>query len=215
MLYFFTGGNHPKFNSEMLAMEIREITDPVFMSIIGSISLEESRKRLLNDNKAFVAFINDVPAAFGWMALGKAKIGELNREFILPIDEAYLWNFRTFENYRGMGIYTELLKFILRTEQQKINRFWIMHAPENKASERGIIKAGFQFAGPVSVIEDKLHFVRQNPNVNESEIVEIFEFDPSEEYAQCWNCSSPYLTKRKSECCCLSVSLECTHSLYA
>ena len=89
---------------------MEESTDILMLSIIGNSTIEDVTKRLANDNKAFVAFINNLPAAFGWMARDNANIGELNHEFILPAGNRYLWNFRTLEAYRGLGIYPALLQ---------------------------------------------------------------------------------------------------------
>ena len=123
---------------------IEESTDALLLSIISHISKEEVTRRLANDNKAFVAWINNMPAAFGWMARDNAVIGELNHGFILPEGNRYLWNFRTLEPFRGLGIYPALLQYILKEGDKMASRFWIIHAPENKASLYGIRKAGFE-----------------------------------------------------------------------
>jgi RimJ/RimL family protein N-acetyltransferase len=114
---------------------------------MGSISAKDVVKRLGNDHVAFIAFVNGVPAAFGWMARGKAFIGELNHDLILPYRHRYLWKFRTMEPFRGLGIYPVLLQRIIQLEESKADRFWIIHAPENEASLKGIQKAGFQHVG--------------------------------------------------------------------
>jgi GNAT superfamily N-acetyltransferase len=78
---------------------------------------------LANDHLAFVGYINNQPAAFGWMARGKARIGELNHELILPIGNRYLWNFRTMEAYRGLGVYPALLQYIIELKRRKRTGF--------------------------------------------------------------------------------------------
>jgi RimJ/RimL family protein N-acetyltransferase len=192
-------------------LTMEESTDITLLSVLGYISREEVIKRLANDNLAFVAFIDNRPAAFGWMARGKAKIGELNHEFILPIGNRYLWNFRTVEAFRGKGIYPVLIQYILQLETAKANRFWIIHAPENTASLKGIKKAGFQYVG------------RLYNDVNGNTVIEAndiaFTYRDQLEYmdiiisqktaASCWNCSSPYLKKRKETCCCTEAGSEC------
>ena len=128
-------------------LTFQECDDFELLSRLGEISVEEARKRLANDNLAFVAFWKDEPAAFGWMAMGRAKIGELNHDFILPERHRYLWNFRTLMEYRGLGIYPRLLQYIICRESSKAERFWIIHAPENSSSLKGIVKAGFTYVG--------------------------------------------------------------------
>ncbi len=64
---------------------------------------------------------------------------------LTPSDRA-LWDFVTFEAWRGRGIYPLLLQAILRTEQSEAERFWIGHRADNDASKRGILKAGFQLS---------------------------------------------------------------------
>ena len=75
-------------------LTIKECGNPELLSKLGEISVEEARKRMANDHVAFVAYLKNEPAAFGWMARGKAKIGELNHAFVLPERHRYLWNFR-------------------------------------------------------------------------------------------------------------------------
>ncbi|GEO11224.1 hypothetical protein [Segetibacter aerophilus] len=94
-------------------LKIEVCSDATMLSTLGNTTIEEVLKRLSNDHLAFVAYINRQPAGFGWMARGKARIGELNHEFILPKKNRYLWNFRTLAEYRGLGIYPALLQYIL------------------------------------------------------------------------------------------------------
>ncbi|HYK76760.1 MAG TPA: hypothetical protein VEV16_07275 [Daejeonella sp.] len=216
MLYLFTKQDSLSPLSAIPGLEVKENDDPLLMSILGQISLDEARNRLLNDHKAYVAYLDHIPVAFGWLALGKAKIGELDHEFIVPFNQAYLWNFRTLESFRGRGIYPHLLQGIIALEQSKTSCFWIMHAPENRASQRGILKAGFNFIGEVSVLANQVVFQSQNPAISSSFIMDIFGFNQSEEsQASCWNCSSPYLSKRKMECCCSLNEQVCSQNLFA
>jgi RimJ/RimL family protein N-acetyltransferase len=192
-------------------LRVEESTDIKLLSIISNTTMEEVTKRLANDNKAFVAYVNNLPAAFGWMARDNAKIGELNHEFILPTNNRYLWNFRTLEAYRGLGIYPALLQYILQSGDHEANRFWIIHAPENHASLKGIQKAGFEYVG-------KLYLDKKNNATIESnntaltfqEELEYMDISLSEQTASsCWNCSSPYVKKRNAVCCCSTAGNEC------
>lgn len=198
---------------EMHDLDIKETDDAFLMSILGKITVQQATRRLANDNKAFVAYYKNIPAAFGWMAMGKAKVGELNHEIILPLNHRYLWNFRTLEEFRGLGIYPRVLQFVLRTGYATADCFWILHAPENAASEKGIVKAGFRFAGHVSVLKNN-HVVFDAVGEG-GDVPQSLGFDPSdEEQAMCWKCSSPYLKHKKTDCCCESVGKECNQELF-
>src|SRR5690606_3832037 len=152
MLYSFQKQDELPPLAPLHGLEISEVDHSPFLSAITQIPEEEAINRLANDHRAYVAFLNNIPAAFGWLASGKARVGELNHEFILPSGHRYLWNFRTLLDFRGIGIYPQLLQQIILAEQPKADCFWIMHAPENKASQRGIQKAGFQLIGKVSLV---------------------------------------------------------------
>ena len=197
-------------------LEIRESDAPQLMSKMGEISLTDVISRFEGGHKAYVAFLNDVPAAFGWVATHQARIGELNHSFVLPDHHRYLWNFRSLMAFRGRGIYPQLLRHILQAEQPQATHQWIMHAPENEASLRGIQKAGFRLMGKVSVINGyELIFTPDRGMLPLNGILDTFGFKKSEEIpASCWNCSSPYLKKRQVDCCCVAKNTACTRNVY-
>lgn len=193
-----------------VGLTIEECTDIGLLASLGNVSFDNIIARLANDHAAYVAYINKVPAAFGWVAKGKALIGELNHEIILPLYHRYLWNFRTVEAFRGLGIYPVLLQYIIRMESLKADAFWIIHAPENKSSLSGIKKAGFHYAGKL-FIENGRATIENNPvTIEFVEILTEMGIPVSEtKPASCWNCSSPYLKKRKQECCCETAGSLC------
>jgi GNAT superfamily N-acetyltransferase len=119
-------------------VRVERVTSAVLMSEIQGRDVSE---RFEDGHRAYVAFWNDQPAAFGWVATRVAAIGELDFAFSIPAGERYLWNFVTRAAYRGRGIYPRLLQAVIDTESA--DRFWIAYAPENRASGAGIAKAGF------------------------------------------------------------------------
>lgn len=210
-LYTFSHSNR-LFPVKMPAgLRIEASTDISMLSKLCIITIEDATNRLANGNLAFVAYINDQPAAFGWMARDNAKIGELNHEFVLPTGNRYLWNFRTLEAYRGLGIYPALLQYILQNGDNSANRFWIIHAPENNASLKGITKAGFEYVGKLYVDGNGTTTIEASDTaLSFQEQLEYMYITLSGQTAtSCWNCSSPYLKKRSAECCCATVSAEC------
>lgn len=191
-------------------VQVEESVNIELLSAMSSSTPTEIVNRLANDHSAYIAKLNGIPAAFGWMARGSAFIGELNHRLILPYRHRYLWNFRTMEPFRGLGIYPALLQQIITLERPSADRFWIIHAPENHASLRGIEKAGFQYVGKLynrgarTTIEATTASTENKECLNEMDI-EIADQEP----VSCWNCSSPFLKKRKSACCCSANSRPC------
>lgn len=211
MLYAFTKKQELAVLAPQTELEIRETDSPVLMAELNGISQEDARHRFSKDNRAYVAYWNGSPAAFGWMAMGTARIGELNHEFVLPESHRYLWNFRTLPEFRGKGIYPRLLQYILTSEFPQAECFWILHAPENTASEIGIRKAGFELVSQVSVVDGREVILQAaHPSLELLEFMEYGEFINSlREQASCWNCSSPFLRNRSENCCCAEKSREC------
>ncbi len=168
-------------------------------------------KRLANDHLAFVAFLDDVPAAFGWMARGKARIGELNHDLILPIRNLYLWNFKTLPSFRGKNIYPLLLQYILKYEAEKADRFWIIHAPENNSSLRGIRKAGFRYAGKLILSQKNIPTLKyDNVSSHEIDLIQFMGIEISEHVNEgCWGCHSPYVKNKPVSCCCSEAGELC------
>lgn len=113
------------------------------MAALQGRSAEEIGARIQAGHRAYVAFLHEEPAAWGWVATRSADIGELGTVFAIPFGERYLWNFVTLPSHRGLGIYPRLLQAIVRAESREAERFWIAYAPENHASGSGIRKAGF------------------------------------------------------------------------
>ena len=172
--------------------------------------VEDMQNRIADHHIAFVAYVHNEPAAFGWMATTKAEIGELNHELVLPEKHRYLWNFRTLAPYRGLGIYPALLQYIMQHEADMAQQFWIIHAPENKSSLKGIVKSGFEYVGKLYTKPDGVVALETN---GQSALYHNFlkNFNPSTDgSASCWNCNSPYLKKRVPSCCCAQEEIVCT-----
>lgn len=210
-LYTFSTKSTVPSLKQLQGLHIEESTDLTLLSQMGGITEDEVVKRLANDNLAFIAFFNGQPAAFGWMARGRARIGELAHDFVLPLRNRYLWNFRTMAEFRGRGIYPMLLQYILQYEGAKAEHFWIIHAPENKSSLKGILKAGFRYLGKLYArTEGSAGFEAVSISTEEKSLVVAMDFHFSNEPAtSCWNCSSPYLKNKRDECCCSEAGETC------
>ena len=144
--------------------------------------------RFAAGHRAYVATLDGEVAAWGWVATREATIGELGLTFSVPQGERYLWNFVTRPSFRGRGIYPRLLHEIVRLESVDAERFWIVYAPENRASERGIVSAGFQLTAALSFDASGAVVVR--PHAHEAGDAPIFGAPVVlRDVAPCWRCA--------------------------
>jgi hypothetical protein len=100
-------------------------------------------------NRPYLARLHGAPVACGWVTGTTLDIGELGLVRALPAGARYLWGFVTGEAWRGRGIYPRLLQSIMRREGMDEARYWVGHTPDNAASARGILRAGFGRVGHV------------------------------------------------------------------
>ena len=126
-------------------------TEPAvdLMARLADLDEAEVTRRLEEGHHVFLLRVDGEPAAYGWSATGPAHIGGLALHLRVPPGERYLWDFVTLSAFRGRGLYPLLLQEIVRRQRQEAQWFWIGHDPDNEASRRGILKAGFRLAGHV------------------------------------------------------------------
>ncbi|HSR23027.1 MAG TPA: GNAT family N-acetyltransferase, partial [Candidatus Eisenbacteria bacterium] len=73
------------------------------------------------------------------------RVGELARDLALPPGESYVWDCGTLPAFRGRGLYTRLLRTIVRAlAAQGQLRVWIGASSTNEASNRAFTSAGFR-----------------------------------------------------------------------
>lgn len=139
---WWLGDPLPKLNP--LDGFLAAVNDDVnLLAQLHNLDTVEMQRRFDEDNLCYVAYLNGVPAGYGWVATMVARIIEVGLSWTLAPQDRHLWDFVTLPAYRGRGVYPHLLQAILRTESQKAEHFWIGHSGNNLASQRGIIKAGF------------------------------------------------------------------------
>lgn len=119
------------------------------LTALARTGVEELARRRRAGNRPYLACLAGEPVAHGWATGSTVEIGELGLAFTLPPGERYLWGFATVERWRGRGLYPRLLRAIMRHEGREDARYWIGHEPDNEASGRGILKAGFRRVGDV------------------------------------------------------------------
>jgi GNAT superfamily N-acetyltransferase len=101
--------------------------------------------RFLNGHIFCVLVFKGILASYGWInPLGKHTLGELDLPMDLGSNIDTLYDFYTFEEFRGIGLYSYLLqKICARNKKAKL----IYVLPSNTRSIKGIKKANFQFLG--------------------------------------------------------------------
>jgi GNAT superfamily N-acetyltransferase len=175
--------------------------DVSLISHLAALEPAEVRRRLDTGHQVYVGYLNDVPTAYGWVADVGAEIGELGVSFVLPTGDRYLWDFATLPDWRGRGIYPLLLQAIIASEGDA-QRLWIIHAPENVPSCKGITRAGFVPVGELSFRADGgtgfvPYLTDARPRVGAA-LLGVPLLDPSrgapEPLAPCWHC--PIATAR-------------------
>jgi GNAT superfamily N-acetyltransferase len=117
--------------------------DAAILARLAHLEVAEVQRRMGEGHRPYVAWLDQQPVAYGWVATQIAYVGELDLTIALPQADRYLWDFATLPAWRGRGIYPRLLQAILMAEPSAVERFWIIAAPENRASSAGITKAGF------------------------------------------------------------------------
>jgi ribosomal protein S18 acetylase RimI-like enzyme len=105
-------------------------------------------RRLETRREAFVGEVETplgkLIVTYGWVALTDEPLGNTGCSFNPPPGDAYLYDFATVPEYRGLGFYPALLRYILgELARRGIRRAWIGTAPGNHASAHSIERAGF------------------------------------------------------------------------
>lgn len=131
-------------------LRVATTADVPLLARLNALDRAEGQARLCTGHRPYIARLGDLPVAYGWVATTGATIGELGVSFALPHRDRYLWDFATLPAWRGRGIYPRLLQAIVAAESAGADRLWIIHAPENPASARGIARAGFVPIGELS-----------------------------------------------------------------
>jgi GNAT superfamily N-acetyltransferase len=136
--------------SALPELRVEVSSNTSLLESLCQLDRHEIEQRLSTANQPYVAYMGEIPVAYGWVAMQRVAIGELELSGNLPPASRYLWDFKTLPDWRGWGIYPHLLQQILQHEAINARDFWIINAPENNASGRGITKAGFMPVGELS-----------------------------------------------------------------
>lgn len=192
LLTWWFGDPLPEFTSTM-PVSAQATKDVKLLATLARLPEQEVSARLAAEHVPYLAQIGSVPIAYGWVARHQAAIGELQHQFSIMPNDRYLWDFATLPAWRGRGVYPHLLQAILAQEQAE--RFWIIHAPENSASARGIHKAGFQLVGTLSFRADGYPALAHASRCDRTQVgarvigVPLADTMNGENLTLCWHCT--------------------------
>jgi GNAT superfamily N-acetyltransferase len=113
-------------------------------AVMGFADPQRVMERLKAGRRCFVALLDGAIASYAWASRGCEHVGELERVFILPESECYIWDCATVRAHRGQRLYAALLSHVLfKLKREGVRRVWIGAARANRPSIRGIVLAGF------------------------------------------------------------------------
>jgi hypothetical protein len=191
-------------------LTIRRETDANVIAMIQGRPIDDMARRFADGHRVYVAEMNGVPAAWGWVGTRTATIGELNVSFDIANDERYLWNFVTRPEFRGLGIYPRLIEAIVCADAEA-DRFWIAYAPENRASGNGIHKAGFEIVAELSFDSTGLAALTDRVPGGALLAAKFLGVRASDgDLAQCWRCVRAGRLEKMS---CDGDSCECDYQV--
>lgn len=112
--------------------------------VANDLDAEWAQARLRAGRRCFVAVSDGVVVSYAWVSRDCERVGELERVFVLPARDRYIWDCATLPAYRGQHLYTALLTHVLATlKNEGVVRAWIGASRANGPSIRGIVRAGF------------------------------------------------------------------------
>ncbi len=162
-----------------LHAEFRRVTPdlvPALSAIRGRDASADFLQRFEAGRHCYGAWVEGQPAAFGWVSYDDEHIGELNLRIKLLPGEVYVWDCVTAPPFRGNGLYSALLSYILgELRNQQICRAWIGADLDNVPSQKGIARAGFHHIADLiieRVLAMRQVWVAGLPDVPESIVAE-------------------------------------------
>jgi ribosomal protein S18 acetylase RimI-like enzyme len=138
----------PPLRSARVELEFKELGSADADDLAAAMNLDSPeliQQRLQKNRRCFCLRAAGQIAAYGWVTRGAESVGELEREFHLCDDEAYIWDCGTVPAWRRQGCYTALLsQLIYQLHGEELRRIWIGASRRNTASIRAFTSAGFQ-----------------------------------------------------------------------
>ena len=155
----------PALVSPRRAAIFQELQGPMheqLARVMGLADLHAVVERLQAGRRCFVALVEGRIASYAWVSSGCEHVGELERVFVLPDGDCYIWDCATAPDQRGRHLYTALLSHLLSLfKGEGVRRVWIGASRANRFSIRGIVRAGFSPALMTSYLRlGRLRYLR-------------------------------------------------------
>lgn len=146
-MYMINLANPIPYCSTTLPLKIKVHDRTVPLENVAEQNIQE---RLSAGCRIFVAYCTGNPVGYIFSALSHCRVAEVERMLHIMPGESYLYDAYTYLEYRGQGVYPCLLSYAARYFQQKNYHYaFIFSLSHNRASLRGIRKAGFTSYGKV------------------------------------------------------------------
>ncbi len=132
-----------RVETEFQALESEDI--PALAAAMNGAAPDSLMRRLQTDRRCFCLKVAEQIVSYGWVTNGVECVGELERQFQLDEDEAYIWECGTVPAWRRQRCYSALLsQLIHQLHGEGAHRIWIGSSRRNQASIRAFANAGFQ-----------------------------------------------------------------------
>jgi len=149
---------------------------PALVSTMGRDASVELFERFETGRRCYTAWVGDQLASYGWVSFDEERIGELNLRIRLLPGEAYIWDCATIPAFRRNHLYSGLLAYMLgELHAEGFCRAWIGADMDNKPSQQGIARAGFQHVadlGMARVLTLRQVWVQGRPGVPDHIVAE-------------------------------------------
>ena len=125
---------------------------PALVSTMGRDASAEILQRFETARRCYTAWVGNQLASYAWVSFDEEHIGELNLRIRLLPGEVYIWDCATVPAFRRNGLYSALLRYVIRElHTEGFCRAWIGADMDNKPSQQGIARAGFHHVADLVV----------------------------------------------------------------
>ena len=112
---------------------------------VWPVPLDEMKVRLKRGDQCYVASVDGKLAHYSWAQFSGAHlIQDVGQMAAIEAGHCWIYHCRTAQEFQGRGIYPHVLsKMIAECKARGLLKAWVYTSPENIASQKGILRAGF------------------------------------------------------------------------
>lgn len=141
-LYIYKGFGDSDSSAPLVqckTLKYQDLLDAHYFKVVAFP--EEIRSRFDKQNICYGFYSNENLAVVGWSSDGYL---ELDHGVVFPCpSEVALFDFMTLPEFRGRGLYTNALSYLVRKDKSGARSVYIAVDPNNIPSVKGIQRAGF------------------------------------------------------------------------